>query len=479
MIPPWLALLAWFPVSLYLFRRNPVRVAILINFLAGWAVLPSANFQPYNDPFPYWILGTCLPTIHFFTKATVTGAAGLIGVLLFDRRIFSSFRLSFWDFPMLVWCLVPLFSALANGQALTDAAFSELYQILAWGIPYLLGRLYFAELDSLRLAASAFVIAGIAYVPICVLEFFTGPQLYARLYGYQPYRWIGAHRYIGYRPIGLLEDGNQLGIWMATAALLAVWLWRRRLVDRVLGIPMAWASALLLVVTLGCQSAGSIVLLLCLLPFVFVRKNYVPRVLIALLLLGVLGAMSLRLASSVSLQSLVKKNGAARSAALFLKHIDRGSFGWRLSQDEKHVATALHDPLLGSAAWDWWQASNSRPWGLWLLVFGMYGSLGLLAMEGLQLVPVARILWSPLERRNSAATDVQSALAAAILMAALDNLLNGSMILPLVLLIGALSRPSLAGVESKASPQRVIITPAPRVATTRRAALRCYPAERR
>jgi hypothetical protein len=441
MISPSIAFAAWVPISLFLFRRNPIRVAILFNFIAGWALLPSAAYMATTAAFPYWILGTCLPSGHFFTKATVTSMTGLLGILLFDHKTLGRFHLSFWDLPMLAWCVVPLLSALANAQGLVTAVRSELYQILAWGVPYFVGRLYFERSDSLKLAAKAFVIAGLAYVPICLIEMITGPQLYAHLYGYQPYRWIGAQRYFGFRPIGFLEDGNQLGIWMATSALISIWLWRRQIADRVLGIQISWVSGGLFCVTLLCQSAGSIVLLLCLLPFVWFRKSDLPRVVIAIVFLMVLSFMALRLANVVSLRTLVKQNAVAGSTANFLKRIQRGSFGWRLSQDEKNVGLALETPLLGSGEWDWWKGGSSRPWGLWLLTFGMYGLAGLLALECLQLVPVARIVWSPHPRSNPSGLDLRSALAAAVLMSAIDNLLNGSMILPLLLVIGGLSAP--------------------------------------
>ncbi len=444
MIPPLIALAAWIPISLFFFRRYAVRIAILINFVGGWAVLPSAAFTQTNSPFPYWILGTCLPSDHFFTKATVTGIACLVGVLLFDRESFLRFRLSFWDLPMLAWCAVPVFSALANMQALPVAARSELYQILAWGVPYFFGRVYFTDAVSLRMAAKAFVIAGIAYIPICLVEIFTGPQIYAHLYGYQPYRWIGAERYFGFRPIGLLEDGNQLGIWMATSALIAIWLWRRRLVATIFGIRIVWIASVLLVVTLLCQSVGSIVILLCLLPFVFTRKSYLPRAVAALFLLAILVFMGLRVANFISLRSLVEHNAVAHSAADFFKGIQRQSFGWRLSQDEKYIDAALREPLLGSGAWDWWKGSGSRPWGLWLLAFGMYGLAGLLALECLQLLPIARTLWSPLARGDTHVFDLRNAISAAILMSAIDNLANGSMILPLLLVIGGLSAPAMS-----------------------------------
>jgi hypothetical protein len=422
-------------------------VAILLNFVGGWAVLPSADFVPSSASFPYWILGTCLPSNYFITKASVTGIACLIGILLFDRRSLSRLRWSIWDLPMLVWCTVPLLSGVVNAQGLGPSLRSELYQVLAWGSPYVAGRIYFPDTDSLRLAAKAFVISGLAYVPICLVEMLTGPQLYAHLYGYEPYRWIGAERYFGFRPIGLLEDGNQLGIWMATSALIAVWLWKREQIKGVFGIPIAWVSGILLVVTLLCQSGGSILLLIGFLAFLFLRQHHVMRALAAFVLLGILALTTLRLANVVSVRSIVKHSGVARAGAQFLKRIGRGSFGWRLSQDEKYIGTALERPILGSGEWNWWQGNSSRPWGLSLLAFGMYGIVGLLALEGVQLAPMVRAAWFPLERSDP--HGLRYALAAVVLMSAIDDLLNGSMILPLLLFAGGLSDRTAAFVDGK------------------------------
>ena len=78
-VPPLLALLAWVPIGLYFFYRYPIRVAVLLTFIAGWAVLPTANFVPTDAPFPYWILGASLPAGYFVTKATITGLTALAG----------------------------------------------------------------------------------------------------------------------------------------------------------------------------------------------------------------------------------------------------------------------------------------------------------------------------------------------------------------------------------------------------------------
>ena len=401
MIPPRLALLAWFPISFYFFWRYPIRTAILINFFGGWALLPTAGYTPASADFPYWILSSTLSTDYFLTKATVIGASCLLGVWFVDRGFYRRFSLSFWDLPMVAWCTVPFFSGVANPAVLDQGLRGEAYQLLAWGAPYFFGRVYFSDTDSLRLAAKAFVIAGLAYVPVCLVEVFTGPQLYTRLYGYQPYRWTEAHRYFGFRPIGLLENGNQLGIWMATSALIAVWLWRCRSVDRVLKLPIACVAALLFAVTILCQSGGSIVLLFGLLPFIFVSQRYLPRVVTVLLVVGILFFAGLRLTNVVSLQTLVAQNPDVHAAAQFLQEIKRGSLTWRLEQDEGHVGTALKNPVLGSGEWNWWRDVPMRPWGLWMLAFGMYGFFGLIALECLQLLPVARVVWFPSPARTS------------------------------------------------------------------------------
>jgi hypothetical protein len=458
LIPPLAALLAWIPISLFFFYRLPLRKAVLVNFVAGWALLPISSFTPADSfsPFPYWILGACLPAKHFVTKATITGLAGILGALWIDRRGLRRFRPTMWDLPIAVWCAVPVLSGLANTAAYHGALWEGLrgtvYLVLAWGVPYLLGRVYFRDNESLTLAAKAFVIAGLCYVPICLVELFTGPQFYTFLYGFQPYRWLGAERYLGYRPIGFLEDGNQLGIWMAAATLCATGLWKQGRISWVLGMPTRWAAPALLCTTIICQSVGSIICLLCLLPLVLVSSMTFRRGLVMAFAAFILCFAGLRLTNVISLRNLVENDGAARAAASFFERIGRQSFGWRLEQDERHVRAALASPLLGSGQWDWWKNGEGRPWGLWLLAFGMYGGAGLLALEAMQFLPVAGTIWVPAEPYNprdiravlglsAASRDarLRLGLAAAILLTAIDNLLNGDMILPLVLVIGGLS----------------------------------------
>jgi len=439
-VAPLIALGAWIPISLILYRRMPIRKALLVNFVGGWAILPAANYvAPVPDAFPYWIIGTCLESNYFITKATVLGFAGILGVLLFDRSSFKRFRLTVWDLAMGMWLIAPFLSGIANPENYQEAWAGWLYQILAWGSPYLIGRLYFTDTNSLRLVAKSLVIGGLLYIPICLLEFPRGPWIYHWLYGYQPFQTNGADRWIGYRPVGLLENGNQLGIWMATATLIAIWLWRRKTAESILGIPIATAAIALLIVTLFCQSTGAIILLLALIPFVFVDPRHLSRTFSIVLILGILGFAIFRIGNWVSFHDLVQENRVAHAVDSDLRKVGKGSLGWRLKEDERHIDTALEEPILGYGQWNWWQGGIERPWSLWLLVFGMYGSVGLVSLEAALLIPALRAVWFPLARSDIGYTNMRHTLSAAILITAIDSLLNSSILLPLLLVIGGMT----------------------------------------
>ncbi|WP_446745062.1 hypothetical protein [Silvibacterium acidisoli] len=426
-----IVLSVWLVIGVAAFFVFPVRRALLFDFLGGWALLPTSAFHVDPSPFPYWLLGSALPSIHMLTKATAIGAAALAGILLRQPSALRSLRPSWRDLPMLAWCLAPLVTGIAHPQMLSTGLRGVAYLGLAWGIPYLAGRIVFATSGSLLELIRAFVVAGLLYVPVCLFEFVRGPQLYAWLYGFEPYRWIGADRYIGHRPVGFLEDGNQLGIWMATAALLATCLWRRTEVRRILGLPIHLAAILLIAITLLCQSGGSILLLFCIMPFALIRGGQFQKRFVLVLACLMVCLAGLRLSNVVSLRALVNHHRAARSAEHAMAHLGRESFGWRLEQDERHVKTALEHRWVGSGEWDWWREGRDRPWSLWLLAFGMYGIVGLAALEALQFLPAIESGWKTGHLRH--------ATAAAILISAIDNLLNSCPILPVLLLLGALN----------------------------------------
>src|ERR1700678_230165 len=122
-LSPFAVLIGWIPLGAYFFRRYPARIAILLNFFGGWAVLPGASYRATPDAFPYWILGVCLPTNYFLTKATATAIAALVGTLLFHRADLKRFRPGIYDLPMAIWCSVPLLSVATHWSTFHENLF--------------------------------------------------------------------------------------------------------------------------------------------------------------------------------------------------------------------------------------------------------------------------------------------------------------------------------------------------------------------
>jgi hypothetical protein len=194
----------------------------------------------------------------------------------------------------------------------------------------------------------------------------------------------------------------------------------------------------LALVTLLCQSAGSILLLLFLAPLAMLRQRSFRRAFVALLVASILSFTLFRMSNLVSLRTVAQSNEMARSISTALTGIGRHSLAWRLARDESQITVALEKPLLGYGQWNWWQNGDLRPWNLWLLVFGFYGLVGLIAFGTILFLPVIRAVWAPTGDDALAEPNPRLAMAALILMVAIDNLLNGSMILPYLLIMGGL-----------------------------------------
>src|ERR1700739_1255320 len=128
---PMIAFSLWFLTGTFLFRMCSLRVAIVSNFLGGWAILPGADFSPTQSSFPYWILPVCLPSTNFVTKATVLGITAMAGMFLFHRTEVRELKLGAIDLRFLLLCFVPIFSTIANRQSALTGIFGALYLFFA------------------------------------------------------------------------------------------------------------------------------------------------------------------------------------------------------------------------------------------------------------------------------------------------------------------------------------------------------------
>jgi O-Antigen ligase len=434
---------SWVPITLLLFwKLAPARAAAL-SLVGGWLFLPTARFADdvAGVAFPYWIMPACLPSDYWTTKARVIGVALSLGVMAFDPKVWLRFRPSFFDLPILGWCLVPLVSGLANSLYPTEALANLVYQTLAWGVPYLIGRLYFFNPAGLEILAREIVGGGLAYLPLCAIEFVIGPRFYEILYGFQPYRTQGMVRYLGYRPIVFLEDGNELGIWLAASGLTASWLWRSGQLSKFWGVPGWLVVSLLMGQAILSQSAGAVFLLvvgLATLEYLRWAERTWPLIAIGVVLLALIGGRATNLFDA---KALAMKTSLGRRLIDTSVKLDRRSFGWRLRVEERAAKVALQRPVLGWGRWDWWRLGleGERPWGLVSLALGMYGAVGWALLLACFVVPIAAFLgtgpprfWTTPTRASAAA------LTGALAIVGLDAILNPGLFLPFLSAAGGL-----------------------------------------
>ena len=443
-----LILWLWAAASPLLFRFLPGRDAAIACLIAGWAILPTAEHPPSataDEGRSSMVHALAVPTSSAVNKATAIGLGCLVGLIAFDREAFGRVRFHVVDLPMAALCLVPLASTLANGLPLSEGLAQGRYLTLAWGVPYFLGRAYLSDEGSRGRFAVALTAGGLAYLPLCALEFFTGPAAYRVAYGLHPYEFEGSARLLGNRPLGFMEHGNQLGIWMASSALVATWLWGSGANRRPGGVPGGIVSAALIAATVLCQSHAAIVLLgLGLVPLAIAR---VPRRRSAWRwwVLAVVGLAAMAVAFALAGRGLGGGRLREVVGGLF-KGMGKSSFTWRLARAEDFLPVALRRPWLGWGRPDW--QGDGRPFlnpvnlPAWLLALGMYGSVGLLALIATWLLPLARAWrfdvprsWA---RPSGGAT---GALVALVTINLLDGLSNASAILPVLAALGGLNRP--------------------------------------
>ncbi len=438
----------WAVLSPFLFRLLPGRDAAITCLVVGWAVLPVASHPPSAESKAGYLSSVhavAVPTATLVNKATAIGLGCLAGFIVFDRRAFGRLRLDPVDLPIVAFCLVPLASTAANGLPLSEGLAQVRYLALAWGVPYLLGRAYLADSESRGRFALGLAAVGLAYLPLCFLEIVEGPLAYRIFYGPHPYEFEGAARFLGHRPLGFQEHGNQLGMWMASSALAVTWLWGSGAMKRPGGIPGGVLSAVLIGATLLCQSHGSILLLgMALVPLAVARLPK-GRLVWRWAALVAVGLACLAIGLLVARKGL--NAGSLRLAVGdFFKGISKSSFTWRLARSEQFVPIALQRPWLGWGRANW-RAENltfTNPVNLsiWLLTLGMYGLFGLAALMATWLLPLIRSFgprtYPTLFGPSGGAT---GALVALVAINFLDGFSNSVTILPILAAVGGLNRP--------------------------------------
>lgn len=416
-----LTMFGWIPVVLGLFSMMEARRAVITAFLVAWLFLPIASYA--------------LPGLPDYTKMTATCWGILIAAAIFDNRRLLSFKLRAFDIPLIILCVSPLASSLSNGLGIYDGLSAMLFKTVIWGFPYFIGRIYFSDLDGLRSLAIGFFIGGLIYVPFCFFENVMSPQLHRIFYGFHQHDFSQTFRYGGWRPMVFMKHGLMVGMWMATASLIGVWLWQSKVIDKIMGIPIKLLLPILLIQTVLVRSTGAIGLFILGNGVLFLtRKLKKPILVICLMAVPVfyLSARSTGYWSGQNIVDFIAENISEKRA---------DSLWFRMENENILAEKARQKPIFGWGGWGRARVYDdegediSITDGLWIIVFGNYGLVGLFGLAGAVLMPIVVLLRCyPVKYWNHPVVAPAAALAVMLGLYMIDNLLN-AMINPMFMLV--------------------------------------------
>ncbi len=286
---------------------------------------------------------------------------------------------------MVVFCLCPFASATTNGLGAYEGASAMLEQIVSWGLPYLIGRVYFTDLDGLGELALGIAIGGLIYVPLCLIEVRFSPILETAVYGIA--HWEGL-RYGGYRPKVFLSTGLELGMWMTNASLVCYQIWSCGAVKTLRGIGLGKFLLVLLVTSVLCKSTGAIGVLVLGLSTMWIAKR-TKRSWAVWLLIAIAPCYTVtRTFNLWSGQEAVQLPEATVGG-------DRAqAVSYRLYMENRLASHALEAPILGWGRFNRNQIHNKKgqvltvPDGYWILALGINGLVGLTTLVVIMIQPM-------------------------------------------------------------------------------------------
>jgi hypothetical protein len=352
---------------------------------------------------------------------------------------------------------------------INDASMYGLGQILAYGIPFMLGRVLFRErrdlLELLHFFAASALVQGL----IVLWEGRFSPQLHNMLYGYHAHPdFLQSMRWGGFRPSGFTAHGLSLALYMALSFFAAVIL--SKLGRPIRWVGTKWTPRVLGLLVLACRSTGALTYAITIGPLLaFAKpKAHVTLAMAIALFVGIypaLRAFDLFPTKGVT-ETAVSLFGESRADSLkfrfdneelLLDHArERLWFGWG-----GQGRNLTYDDYLGSVM--------TVADGQWIIVFGMHGVVGMVVAFGFLLIPILRarrhfkLLQNPKDQRLLAGIALMTA------MAVLDLIPNGLFATYPYFLAGALAgsveelrnrRSSwhLAPKPSTAKPSRVAVS---------------------
>lgn len=381
----YVMLAIWPVVTVVMFRRLPLREALVWAVVSAYLILPPLakldlpavpDLDKYSLP-NLMIAYAILYVLHRRIEWLPQSAIGKALVLLFVLSPFGTILTN--PDP------IPFAMGQVPGLRIYDAFSTIAYQMF-WFLPFVFGRQFLGDPAGLRVLSRILVVAGIAYSVPMLIEVRLSPQMNVWVYGFFQHDFFQTIRYGGYRPVVFLPHGLWVAVFTLTSMMCALLLLRVGPAD--IRPKALMATLYMTFVLIICKSAGVLAYGVAFCPLILFTR---PRT--QVLIAGVFAAVVLiypllrglhvvpleqivQFADGISPDRAYSLNFRIQNEEMLLARAEeRPWFGWG-----SYGRNFMHDPVTGKMI-------NIAD-GQWIITLGMFGWFGFIANFGLSVLPL-------------------------------------------------------------------------------------------
>ncbi len=383
-------------------KRTPA--ALAMGMLSGLLFLPQ-----FSVP----VLGLALNKDVVLCLAT-GAAAFLVG-----HSYRSPFRMTLFELPVIGLCAAGMLSSYSNGLSVYYGSSLLLSSVVSYVIPWFVGKAVFSSHPNAIVLVRMTIIAGIVYIPFCLLEMKIAPVLHEMVYGYTPRGvndMLHAIRFGLWRPTVFMTIGLQLALFMGIVSVLAFWGHQSGGVQRIGRVPILWIAVLLGMTTLMCVSTGAILITMLGWCVVFAFRVNAGRILLLAVAIVPIAYPVYRMNNIGAVVSEVVEEESLLS--------DRqASLNFRIRSEDMFLARWKERPFLGATSGGFRDAGETTICdSQWIAFLGCNGLFGWVCWSLVMFLPTfASVTKDRLQRPDQ---NVAVVLALCVLMSWLDCLSN-------------------------------------------------------
>lgn len=359
-----LAFILWIPITVALFSKFRPAKAVTMAYLCGWLLLPATEIKMQG----FWDID----------KTLVIAAGVVVGILLCCRNPLAGLQPCWSDVFLVGFALAAAASSLTNGLGTYDGASTFVNKLIYYGVAFGCGRLFLRERRDLHEAVQSVCCAAALYALLSLWEWRMSPQIHQALYGEFQHKFQQHKRWSFFRPVVCFPHALSLGVFMAGASLMSVWLYMNRALRSVGPLSPGVIVSLCLVGLVTSMSVGPWGLFAAGFVLLWSWKQTRLRMLAVIPLVFVVSWVGMRYTGASDgewLVAIAKQASAERADSL----------QYRIDAETLLLDHAKSRPWFGWGGWgrnQVFRESGKNAFandGLWLIIVGQYGLMGLIA----------------------------------------------------------------------------------------------------